>query len=958
MAVSAPWSPSLAERQPVIDRLTAAVRATKSGRGGLLTVEAEAGCGKTRVLGFAAALGEQTGMTVLRGRAMPMERETPYGMVRQLIDPVLAADSPEASAVRMTGPASAAAIALGWGAHVGSSMGPSVEDPTFAVRYGLVALTVELARQAPLMLVVDDAQWCDASSLRYLLLLVARAGLPVMIVVGYRPPHANARQHLVQLASAPCAEALTVGPLGIESLAPILSDALGEPAQSELVEAVYEATGGNPFLVVEVARMLMSRSTQSPAARIGLVREQVPGAVAWAVLLRLGGAESARRRVAEGLAILGDGCPLATLAAFTGIDPPAAAAASDDLRRVSILDSGATLSFAHPLIGAAVRAEIPPGARDVAHGRAADLLSSQGRPAIVVARHLIRVEPAGNEGAAQVLEAAARVSLEQGAPETAVVYARRALAETRDHGRRADLHELLLAATVDAADVDGLAPIGDDPVYEEIVATIMADPQRLRRRASNLCTWLLGVGRVTEATELIDQAVATGVQAGDLRGAVEMEAQLVVLAQLPPPRGAARLERYRGGLPEGSREHRLILGLDAWWASLLGRSAAEAASLARRALNDNADIADDLCAAPLQLATLVLARADDLDGARATAEVIVRIADERRSVAAQVTGRYLRGYVAHRRGDLSAAETDVRFAIDLALERGLSLVIPLMSALLTNVLVDRGELDEAERVFDRGVGPGVAAGGYWYGPVRLARGRLSLAQGRAPAAAAELGDLAHQMSDWSISGYSGVPVGALRAQALMALGDHAAALTSAQDDLDRARRWGAPSVVAEAMVGLGIVVGGEDGVALLRAAAEDAEKSPAQLVHGAALIELGALLRRERRSSDARGPLLEGLAIARRCGATRLARAAAYELEASGGRPVRHATIGADALTPSERRVAEMAARGMTNREIATTRFVSIKTVESHLRAAYDKLGIGTRKELKEVLTADGSSPT
>jgi len=908
-------------------------------------VEADAGAGKTRLLDEAAARAARGGMRVLVARGTALERPAPHGVVRQLLDPVLAADTARDRAARLSGPAAPAAVALG--------LGDPVDDPTFAVRHGLVALTAGLAAGQPLALVVDDAHWADAPSLRYLLLVAARlATLPVLLIVGHRPAAADDRHHLRRLASSPGVEPLMIGPLGPSAVASLLADALDGPPAAGLADAVARATGGNPFLVVETARAIVARSAEPVADQRAFVGDQVPPAVGRSVVLRLAEQGEEAARVARATAILGDGTPMRIVAAFTGLGTDALGAAADRLRAAAILDPGARLAFLHPLIRSAVTQDLAPGARDEAHRRAAALLTADGAAAGAVARHLLRTSPGRDAPVAELLSRAAREALVQGAPDAAVLFVRRALEETADSVRRAELHELLLAATVDAADADGLAPLGDDPLFDELVETIMADPERLRRRAAGLTTWLAGTGRLAEATGLTDRAARDGVRRGDVQGAVEMEAQLIVLGQLPPAAGLERLERYRDHLAPGSREARLIAGLDAWWAGLLGRPASEAMPLARIALDGNRSLEDDLCAAPLQLSTLVLARADDLDGAGATAEAIVASADRRGSVAAQVTGRYLRAFVAHRGGALADAERDAREAIDRARMRGLLLVIPLMSALLAQVLVDRDALADAERVLDEGVGRGAPPGGYWFGPVRFARARLLLAQGRVAPAVAELRALAGQQEEWGIAGYAGTAVGTLLARAALVDGERPAARAAASEELARARRWGAGSVVAEAMTGSGAAEGGEEGERLLREAVALAARSPARLVHAAALVERGVLRRWLRRARDSREPLRAGLELARRCGATRLARRAADELEAGGARPVRHGAIGPGALTATERRVAELAAAGMTNREIAAARVVSVKTVESHLRAAYDKLGIATRGELPGALTA------
>jgi DNA-binding CsgD family transcriptional regulator len=118
------------------------------------------------------------------------------------------------------------------------------------------------------------------------------------------------------------------------------------------------------------------------------------------------------------------------------------------------------------------------------------------------------------------------------------------------------------------------------------------------------------------------------------------------------------------------------------------------------------------------------------------------------------------------------------------------------------------------------------------------------------------------------------------------------------------------------------------------------------------LTELGAALRRTNRRVDARAPLQEGLRLAERCNAAAVAQRAHSELLATGARPRRLARTGVDSLTPSERRVARMAADGQTNREIGQALFVTSKTIEMHLSSVYRKLGITSRSELPRVMVS------
>ena len=142
------------------------------------------------------------------------------------------------------------------------------------------------------------------------------------------------------------------------------------------------------------------------------------------------------------------------------------------------------------------------------------------------------------------------------------------------------------------------------------------------------------------------------------------------------------------------------------------------------------------------------------------------------------------------------------------------------------------------------------------------------------------------------------------------------------------------------------------GSSALREAVDLLGGTRARLSTPQALVDLGAALRRANRRKEARGPLREGLDRAHRCGAKALEERARTELEATGARPRKAVLTGVESLTPSERRVARMAAEGMTNREIAQSLFVTAKTVETHLRHVYPKLDVAKRTDLPDALDA------
>jgi DNA-binding CsgD family transcriptional regulator len=188
-------------------------------------------------------------------------------------------------------------------------------------------------------------------------------------------------------------------------------------------------------------------------------------------------------------------------------------------------------------------------------------------------------------------------------------------------------------------------------------------------------------------------------------------------------------------------------------------------------------------------------------------------------------------------------------------------------------------------------------------------------------------------------------------QSLLLVGERDRAREIAHEALARAERTDVLHERIRARRFLGLAEQGTKGVRHLRAAVGLGADAPPRLETMRALVDLGAALRRENRRSEAREPLERASDMARRGGLLALSERARIELAAAGARPRREALLsGPASLTPSERRIAELAATGQSNREIAQALFVTPKTVEYHLRNAYRKLDIQTRGELSEAL--------
>jgi DNA-binding CsgD family transcriptional regulator len=188
------------------------------------------------------------------------------------------------------------------------------------------------------------------------------------------------------------------------------------------------------------------------------------------------------------------------------------------------------------------------------------------------------------------------------------------------------------------------------------------------------------------------------------------------------------------------------------------------------------------------------------------------------------------------------------------------------------------------------------------------------------------------------------------ALSLAQLGRHGDARILASDEVRRARSFGAARALGIALRAHALVGPPAERRERLEQALAVLAPSPARLEHARALIDLGATFRAAGRRTAARAPLHEGLALASRCGARTLEGRARTELAGIGIRPRTSDRSGAGSLTPSERRVVDLAAVGETNREIAQTLFVTEKTVETHLGRSFRKLDISSRRQLPDVL--------
>jgi ATP/maltotriose-dependent transcriptional regulator MalT len=307
-----------------------------------------------------------------------------------------------------------------------------------------------------------------------------------------------------------------------------------------------------------------------------------------------------------------------------------------------------------------------------------------------------------------------------------------------------------------------------------------------------------------------------------------------------------------------------------------------------------------------------------------------------------------RAAIALRRGLIAPAEADARSAMELTTAHGLHFLAPYAHSFLGEALIEQGELEQAAAMLERAE----------LGSMRGTRPELRFLHTRARAhlargeTAAAIADLRACETAHGGPGSRNPNVLAWRSTLALALPENSRdeALTLVDMELDLARKIGQPRAIGVALRARGLLCKAEQQISLLTQAVSALESCPSPLERGRALTDLGAALRRASRRGEARDLLRRALDLAAGCGAYALAVRAREELVTAGARPRRERLSGVEALTASERRVAQMAAAGMSNRLIAQALFVTMKTVALHLTHVYEKLEIAGRAELRRAL--------
>jgi predicted ATPase len=722
----------LVEREQELYDITGALGSIRSGSGRLFVIEGPAGMGKTELLAAARDMAHDKGMTVLAARGTELEAAFPYGIVRQLFEPPVAAAPLKERAELLRAAFACSPLLL---PEHSSPESPITSDPSgITLLHALWWLGVNLASRSPILITLDDAQWADPASLRFLLYLANRLeSLPSLLILTVRSGEPFPPQ-LAELMTNPVTEILTLRPLSDKATRELVRERLSERPDEEFCKSCHDATKGNPFLLNELLITVGEKAITPDEAGAAQILELGSPSVSRSVLRRLERLGPKAIELARALALWGGRAELRQATAVAEIGEAEAGPVADELSAIEILRLGRPLEFVHPLVRAAIYSDLPTAARAQGHRRVAELLVHESFPAEHVAAHLLLTEPAGEKPVVRTLLTAATAALARGAPEGAKQYLERALREPPDTD---DLGEVRFKLGVAEMRIDPKAAV------EHLTAAleIASDHYGKAMIGLELIRAHLTAGTVVEAEKTI-RPLITALNLSERELALRLEAELIIALRqglAASPLADEQLDRWKGRIRGSTPAERLILSQMAVRAALTGASAEEVADLAEAALGDGlllAEQSSESVAAYVPLYPLVCA--DRFEVAGSYLDKAETDARHRGSPVAFAIASTFKSHVALATGDLRLAESQSSNAVEIVSSFALKFFMTGSLEPALAALIETGELARAEEMLTRyGLdGPIVDS---VPGRIFLAtRGRLRLAQART---AKGLGDL-------------------------------------------------------------------------------------------------------------------------------------------------------------------------------------------------------------------------
>jgi DNA-binding CsgD family transcriptional regulator len=882
------------------------LRSFLTARSGALLVEGEPGIGKTTIWRAAVAAAAADGYRVLASRPAEAEAKLSFSALADLVEPIAA----EGLAALPDPQRRALEVAL-----LRTAPGDSPPDVR-AVAFAFRSLLSEAAQERPLLVAIDDAQWLDPPSETAIGFALRRISGPVALLATRRPTDALA-------AVAEGKPPLRLGPLSVGAIHHVIRHELGEQLPRPLLTRVHATAGGNPFFALQLARVALA-SPRGPRAPL-----PVPGNLSELVLERIERLPSETREVL--ITAAAAATPSRSLLAriHGSVD-----GALEEAEEAGIVETDDRLvRFAHPLYAAAVYAFTTHARRRRVHARLAAVISEPEEQA----RHLALAATPPDEATAQRVHAAARDVAARGA-----------------HAAAADLLEQAIALSDPASDVAD-ARLIDLGQYLHVSGDSLRAIDVLRR----VETWadeppdtqIRGYWTLTEAvywtgggeeSAILGEQLLRGADAPAVRAA--LHAKIAAHREFDMPGALEHAEAALALLDElGDEPDPAVLAL------ALGMRARSLLALGRGLDRDGIERAIELdeTGEIAQSYGQWLKYVDDFDGAR---RWLVRTLCERTEAGDDVALPNVFQQLALTEcwaGDLALAAEYADRACEIALEMEITPVGPLR----IRAIVEAHRGNEANvRADERRIREDGWTG--WITQqLEIALGLLELSLGNLDAAEPHLRDALRMAAEMGQLEPGVHRVHGDAAEVVLARGDReqAVAIAALLDEHGRRTEHAWSTAVAARTRALIHAADGDlDGaLTAIDEALAAHERLPMPYEHARTLLAWGEIARRARRRREARDALERAREIFDEVGAKLWAARAAAELRRV---PIRRGAP--EDLTATEARVAELAAQGLTNKEVAQALFLSPKTVEANLARVYRKLGIHSRAELGATMTS------
>lgn len=906
-----------------------ALDAVRTGRGACVVVEGAPGVGKSRLLAELDDMARRSGFDVVSVRADELDQ---YAAGAALQSALHSSDGSERAA-------------------------RATDDQRLWLLDSITDALEDRAQRAPVAVLVDDAQWADPATLLVLRTLPRRlAASRILWVLAVRseterPTVARVREDLEHLG----ARWLTLGPLPQQELEHIAADVLGAKPSPGLAR-LLRGVSGSPFLAIELVRAFADTDAVKVEAGVAsLLHDGIPVGFRRSVAARLDRLPEDGLRLLQIGSVLGREFDLGTAARMLGRQAGSLLSGVEAALNAGLLaGDGPRLAFRHDLIRQAVHENLAPAVRTALHREAADILRGIGARSAEVAWHVVLSGGPVDDDAVTTLTTTVR-ELSSSAPDAAADLAQQIAVPLPQHDRRR------IALLTDAAEYLGRtrrvhqaldlvdATLSDrlEPVQEARLRLVAAEIHQAAgddaAAMTHLQQALVLPGLPTDLRNRLLKTKATGhVYLGDITAAEQTDIGLVEAS-------------YRSEDPAVVVSAMVFQSQTFFYRGRLARALELAEEATARAAGTESGV---LHLRPPRIPALWLATVLTATDRLADTERVLR--EGQREAEALGLGWSLphwhasRACALYEHGALDDAAVEAESSVMVADELEITQPNPQARSVLALVETRRGDLAKAR---DHLRAAEAGAGTQRYGPwVSLARACLADAEGRDAAAAAALGGsfrdaeparlLAVPPSHWP-----GIVRMALRGE------DHSLAQAVSGALRTLAAEDGGQQIVGAVRAHVDGLLHHDRGA--LASAGTGYRSTGRRLALAAVCEDLGDLVAASGDSTSAIAYFEEAGELASASGALRDHERIMRRLRAFGVRAAapRHHTTGAagwESLTESERKLIPLVVEGLTNRAIADRLYVSVHTVNTHMKHIFSKLGINTRVDLTRLAIERG----